>query len=95
MKYKEIIQGFIESLKTSEGLNKLILSTLTDEEGKEIIDNLTKALEEAVKDIERIDWLADKDNEEAKVMLPKEAVYYNLGSLRDAIDCTQSGAYLQ
>lgn len=41
---------------------------------------------ELEKDKARLDWLADRDNVIGNVLLPREIVERNLGSLRDAID---------
>jgi predicted DNA-binding protein len=37
-------------------------------------------------DKERLDWLADTDNDLAGVYLPREAVEQHIDSMRDAID---------
>lgn len=39
-----------------------------------------------LKDKARLDWLADVNNTIGSVLLPREIVESNLGSLRDAID---------
>ena len=38
------------------------------------------------RDKERLDWLADVNNTICTVLLPRDIVYRNLHSLRDAID---------
>lgn len=43
-------------------------------------------LSEAIRDSERLDWLADVDNTTGQVMLPTESVEANVESLRGAID---------
>ncbi len=43
-------------------------------------------IEELERDKQRLDWLSDKNNTAAKVLLPRECVERNLSSLRDAID---------
>lgn len=48
--------------------------------------NATRQLEAAMKDVKRMDWLADKRNNVGNVQLPREIVESNLPSLRDAID---------
>ena len=40
------------------------------------------------KDKERLDWLADVDNEYADLLLPTEIAARNIHSMRDAIDET-------
>lgn len=37
-------------------------------------------------DTVRLDWLADRNNSNGSVLLPKEIVYKHLDSMRDAID---------
>lgn len=48
-------------------------------------------IEELKRDKSRLDWLADPDNKIAQVLLPREIVERNLGSLRDAIDESMEG----
>lgn len=43
-------------------------------------------LQELLKDKERLDWLADVNNSIGNVLLPRDIVERNLGSLRDCID---------
>ncbi len=43
-------------------------------------------LQELLKDKARLDWLADVDNNIGSVLLPRDIVERNLGSLRDGID---------
>lgn len=43
-------------------------------------------LQELLKDKERLDWLADVNNNIGNVLLPTDIVERNLGSLRDGID---------
>ena len=50
------------------------------------LERTKRALEEALKDAKRMDWLADPENTVGNVQLPTEAVTANLHSLRDAID---------
>lgn len=50
------------------------------------IDDLKAQLEQAKADTKRIDFLADKSQSVANVMLPTEIVERNISSLRDAID---------
>ncbi len=45
------------------------------------------------KDKIRLDWLADKNNHQGNVQLPRGAVETNLDSLRHAIDATMTGNY--
>jgi hypothetical protein len=42
-------------------------------------------------DAERIDWLADVNNTVGNVILPREIVESNIGSLRQAIDAARGG----
>ena len=44
------------------------------------------ALQELLKDKARLDWLADLNNTIGNVLLPRDIVERNLGSLRDGID---------
>ena len=50
------------------------------------IDQLKIAFHELLKDKERLDWLADVDNNIGSVLLPRDIVERNLYSMRDAID---------
>lgn len=50
------------------------------------IDDLKVQLEQAQADTKRIDFLADKSQRVANVMLPTKIVERNVSSLRDAID---------
>ncbi len=50
------------------------------------IDQLKIAFHELLKDKARLDWLADVDNNIGNVLLPRDIVERNLGSLRDGID---------
>lgn len=43
-------------------------------------------LQELLKDKARLDWLADATNTIGNVLLPRDIVERNLGSLRDGID---------
>ena len=43
-------------------------------------------LTELLKDKSRLDWLADVNNTIGNVLLPRDIVERNLGSLRDGID---------
>lgn len=43
-------------------------------------------LQELLKDKARLDWLADVNNTIGSVLLPRDIVERNLGSMRDAID---------
>ena len=43
-------------------------------------------LQELIKDKARLDWLADVNNNIGNVLLPRDIVERNLGSLRDGID---------
>lgn len=43
-------------------------------------------LQELLKDKARLDWLADVNNSIGNVLLPRDIVERNLGSLRDGID---------
>ena len=43
-------------------------------------------LQELLKDRARLDWLADVNNNIGSVLLPRDIVERNLGSLRDGID---------
>ncbi len=43
-------------------------------------------LQELLKDKARLDWLADVNNAIGSVLLPRDIVERNLGSLRDGID---------
>ena len=43
-------------------------------------------LQELLKDRARLDWLADVNNAIGNVLLPRDIVERNLGSLRDGID---------
>lgn len=43
-------------------------------------------LTELLKDKSRLDWLADVNNAISNVLLPRDIVERNLGSLRDGID---------
>jgi hypothetical protein len=43
-------------------------------------------IEQLLKDKDRLDWLADRENTIGNVQLPSECVMRNIGSLRDAID---------
>jgi len=45
-----------------------------------------KELNELRKDKLRLDWLADVNNTISNVLLPRDIVERNLGSLRDGID---------
>ena len=47
-------------------------------------------IEELERDKQRLDWLADKNNTAARILLPRECVERNLSSLRDAIDDAMS-----
>lgn len=47
---------------------------------------LKELLKETLKDKERLDWLADANNDIGNVLLPREIVKRNLPNLRDAID---------
>ena len=49
-----------------------------------------KELNDLRKDKARLDWLADVNNSIGSVLLPREIVERNLGSLRDAIDDAMS-----
>lgn len=51
-----------------------------------LIDELQTKLAKAQKDVERIDFLADKDQWIANVQMPREIVERNLNDLRNAID---------
>ena len=51
-----------------------------------LIDELQTKLAKAQKDVERINFLADKNQFVANVIMPSEIVERNLSSLRDAID---------
>ena len=44
------------------------------------------AVDAAIADMVRLDWLADRENEIGNVQLPTECVTRNLHSLRAAID---------
>lgn len=48
------------------------------------------ALDAAMEDAKRLDWLADPANTIGNVQLPTEAVTANLHSLRDAIDAAMA-----
>ena len=50
------------------------------------IDQLKIAFHELLKDKARIDWLADVNNSIGSVLLPRDIVERNLGSMRDGID---------
>ena len=50
------------------------------------IAELKQENNELLKDKSRIDWLADVDNKLGGVILPRDIVERNLGSLRDGID---------
>lgn len=50
------------------------------------LDQLKIAFHEMIKDKERLDWLADVNNNIGNVLLPRDIVERNLGSLRDGID---------
>ena len=50
------------------------------------ITELQKENAELRKDKARIDWLADVNNNIGNVLLPRDIVERNLGSLRDGID---------
>lgn len=50
------------------------------------IDELNIQLEQAKQDTKRMDFLADKNQLVANVIMPKEIIERNLSSLRDAID---------
>ena len=50
------------------------------------IAELQKENAELRKDKERLDWLADVNNNIGNVLLPRDIVERNLGSLRDGID---------
>ncbi len=43
-------------------------------------------MQELLKDKSRLDWLADANNNIGNVLLPRDIVERNLGSLRDGID---------
>lgn len=43
-------------------------------------------MQELLKDKARLDWLADVNNSIGNVLLPRDIVERNLGSLRDGID---------
>lgn len=55
------------------------------------IAELEAEVERLKADKSRIDWLADPENNIAQVLLPREIVERNLGSLRDAIDEAMEG----
>ena len=50
-----------------------------------------EVINELLRDKARLDWLADPENKIAQVLLPREIVERNLGSLRDAIDEAMKG----
>ena len=50
------------------------------------IDQLKITFHEMIKDKARLDWLADVNNNIGNVLLPRDIVERNLGSLRDGID---------
>ena len=53
---------------------------------REEFEQLQAQLDKAQKDSKRIDFLADKNQFVANVIMPREIVERNLSSLRDAID---------
>ena len=53
--------------------------------------DLANEVVELMRDKARLDWLADTKNNIAQVLLPREIVERNLGSLRDAIDEAMKG----
>ena len=62
------------------------LSGLTISKMREEFEQLQAQLDKAQKDSKRIDFLADKNQFVANVIMPREIVERNLSSLRDAID---------
>ena len=50
------------------------------------IEQLKITFHELLKDKARLDWLADVNNNIGNVLLPRDIVERNLGSLRDGID---------
>ena len=50
------------------------------------IAELQQENNELLKDKARLDWLADVNNNIGNVLLPRDIVERNLGSLRDGID---------
>lgn len=50
------------------------------------VDQLKITFHDLLKDRARLDWLADVDNNIGNVLLPRDIVERNLGSLRDGID---------
>lgn len=53
------------------------------------VAELQQQVERLTEDAERLDWLADKDNPVAQVLLPTECVEANVHSLRAAIDAAR------
>ena len=50
------------------------------------VDKLKITFHELLKDKARLDWLSDVNNNIGNVLLPRDIVERNLGSLRDGID---------
>lgn len=74
---------WIEGVTVYEGLQgwRVVCATLAAE-----VRRLRHENAELRKDAARLDWLADPENHNGSVQLPREIVFANIHSMRDAID---------